>query len=157
MISTITLLFLLLAVTLGLGGGLYEVLVIYPLWKNDVDPAMLSGKLQSSGQLLAAKSFWPLVSPAQVLLSIINIVLASQYSGAAHKYWLAAAVIVFIGLVITFSYFIPEMIRKIMQPENIEKARLAAIVKRWTALSPLRLVLEFTAWILLLMAWRLIQ
>jgi len=135
-----------------MGGGLYEVLVIYPGWKHDVDPLTLRAKLQSSGQILAAKRFWPIVSPAQVLLSVINIILAWNHTGGAQAYWLAAAVAVFIGRLITFSYFIPVMIRKIMQPETIEASRLRAIVKQWIALSPLRLVIELFAWIMLVIA-----
>jgi hypothetical protein len=132
-----------------MGGGLYEILVIYPNWKHDVDPHTLRAKLESSGQLLAARRFWPLVSPAQALLSIINIILAWKYTGDAHNYWLFAAIAVFVTRVITFSYFIPVMIRKIMQPEQVEKSQLQAIVKQWTGLSPLRLIPEFFAWVML--------
>ncbi|HEY8999965.1 MAG TPA: hypothetical protein VIM89_01340 [Mucilaginibacter sp.] len=152
MIDTIALLLFFLTVTLSMGGGLYEILVIYPNWKHDVDPHTLRSKLESSGQILAAKSFWPLVSPAQMLLSIINIILAWKYTGDAHNYWLAAAIAVFITRIITFSYFIPVMIRKIMQPEQVEAGRLRAIVKQWTGLSPLRLIPEFFAWGMLVMA-----
>jgi hypothetical protein len=152
MITTITAVLLFLTITLSLGGGLYEVLVIYPGWKHDVDPLTLRARLQSSGQILAAKRFWPIVSPAQVLLSVINIPLAWNHTGGTHAYWLAAAVAVFISRVITFSYFIPVMIRKIMQPETIEASRLRAIVKQWIALSPLRLVIELFAWIMLVVA-----
>jgi hypothetical protein len=152
MITTTAIVLLFLTVTLGIGGGLYEILVIYPGWKHDVDPLTLRARLQSSGQILAAKRFWPIVSPAQVLLSVINIPLAWNHPGAAHTYWLAAAVAVFVSRLITFSYFIPVMIRKIMQPETIEATRLQAIVKKWTALSPLRVVIELFAWIMLVAA-----
>lgn len=135
-----------------MGGGLYEILVIYPNWKQDVDPQTLRAKLESSGQILAAKRFWPLVSPAQGLLSIINIILAWRYTGDAHTYWLAASIAVFITRVITFSYFIPVMIRKIMQPEQVEAGRLQVIVNQWTALSPLRLLPELFAWCMLVVA-----
>jgi len=151
MIDTIALTLFFLTVTLSMGGGLYEILVIYPNWKHNVDPHTLHSKLESSGQLLAAKRFWPLVSPAQGLLSIINIILAWKYTGYAHSYWLTAAITVFITRVTTFSYFIPVMIRKIMQPEQIEAGRLQAIVKQWTGLSPLRLIPEFFAWGMLVM------
>jgi len=149
MIPTIAIILLFLTVTLSMGGGLYEILVIYPGWKHDVGPLTLRTKLESSGQILAAKRFWPIVSPAQVLLSVINIFIALNQAGDARTYWLAADITVFIGRVITFSYFIPVMIRKIMNPEAIETTRLRAIVKQWTDLSPLRLLIEFFAWIML--------
>jgi hypothetical protein len=149
MMTTIAILLLLLTVTLGLGGGLYEVLVIYRNWKHDVDPDTLLDKLESSGQNHAGKGFWPLVSPAQSLLSIVNIVLAWSYQGPAHSYWLAAAITVFASRVITFAYFIPVMLTRIMKPQNVEAKRLQAIVNRWTALSPVRLLPELIAWLLL--------
>ncbi len=152
MIDLILILLLLLTITLSLGGGLYETLVIYPNWKHDVDPNTIRAKLESSGQMNAGKRFWPLISPTQVLLSIINIVMAYKYTGPAHDYWFAAAIIIFISRVITFSYFIPVMIKYIMQPEKVEAAKLKAIVKTWTGLSPLRLLPEFIAGALLIAA-----
>lgn len=153
MIDTISSLLLLLSLSLSIGGGLYEVLVIYPNWKRQVDPGTLRNKLETSGQLNANKRFWPLVSPAQVLLAILNLILAWRSTGAAHTYWLTAAAIVLTGRAITFAYFIPVMLKKIMQPEKIEAARLQRIVNLWTGLSPLRIILELAAWILLCSAF----
>jgi|SRR5579863_1956499 len=150
--NTIAILLLLLTVTLSMGGGLYEILVIYPNWKHNVHPRTLRDKLESSGQTGAAKRFWPLVSPAQALLAMVNIALACWYHGAAQGFWLAAAITIFVTRVITFSYFIPVMIRKIMQPEKFDIGQLQAIVKQWTDLSPLRLLPEFVAWGLLIAA-----
>ncbi len=152
MIDHILILLLLLTITLSFGGGLYETLVIYPNWKHDVDPKTLRAKLESSGQMNAGKRFWPLVSPAQALLSIVNIVMAYNYTGHIDHYWLAAAIIIFISRVITFSYFIPVMIKYIMEPEKVEATKLKAIVKTWTGLSPLRLLPEFIAGALLIAA-----
>ena len=143
MITTIALLLLFLTVSLSMGGGLYEVLVIYPNWKRNADPLTLRDKLELSGQNNAGKRFWPLVSPAQSLLAIINIILAWKYTGAAHCYWLSAATILFVSRIITFGYFIPVMLRKIMQPEHLEAIHLQRIVRRWTALSPLRWNFQF--------------
>jgi len=152
MITIIATVLLFLTVTLGLGGGLYEILVIYPGWKHDVDPLTLRSKLQTSGQILAARRFWPIASPAQVLLSIVTIILTWGQKGEAQAWLMAAAVTVFIDRVITFSYFIPVMIRKIMQPENIEARRLRKIVRQWTMLSPIRVVLGLVAWTVLVVA-----
>jgi hypothetical protein len=150
MTNIILVLLLLLTISLSFGGGLFETLVIYPNWKNDVHPSTLTQKLHSSGQMLAGTRFWPLVSPAQVLLSIANMVMAYLYDGPAREIWLAAGIFIFISRVITFSYFIPVMIKYIMKPEQVETNRLRAIVKRWTGLSPLRLLPEAAAWALCL-------
>jgi hypothetical protein len=152
MITIIALSLFLFTITLSLGGGIYEVLVIYPNWKHDVTPANLLAKLQSSGQLNANKRFWPLVSPLQGLLAIVSIILAIKFTGEAQSYWLTAAILIFVNRLITFGYFVPEMLRKIMKPEQIETTRLQAIVRRWTALSPLRIIPELLAWGLIVAA-----
>ena len=138
----------------GMGGGLYEVLVIYHRWKKDVRPENLVQKLQDSGQAAATRRFWPIISPPLSLLSIINIVLAWQYTGAARTIWLTAALIVFIDRIITFAYFVPTMMRKFEHPEKIEERRLKKAVQVWTFLSPVRLLFELSAWSLAL--WALI-
>ena len=150
--TTISIMLLLLTVTFSLGGGLYEILVIYPNWKHHVHPRTLRDKLESSGQNNAAKRFWPLVSPAQGLLAMLNIIMACWHHGAGQRYWLAAAIVIFVTRLITFSYFIPVMVRKIMQPEKFDAGTLQAVVKQWTDMSPFRLVPEFVAWGLLIVA-----
>ncbi|MES2375971.1 MAG: hypothetical protein V4553_05315 [Bacteroidota bacterium] len=154
MINFIALALLLLTIVLSTGGGLYEILVIYPNWRHSKDAAELKERLQSSGQNYAGTRFWPLASPAQALLSIVNLVMAWRYDGPAHSLWLTAAIIIFVTRVITFSYFIPVMVTKIMQAEKVPAAQLPGIIKRWTALSPLRLITEFAA--LITGAWALL-
>lgn len=87
-----------------------------------------------------------MVSPAQTLLVIVNIVLAARFTGQAHCVWLGASIIIAGSRLITFGYFIPVMISKIMQPEKIEASRLQRIVKWWTTLSPLRLIADIASW-----------
>jgi hypothetical protein len=139
----------------GMGGGLYEVLVIYHRWKKDVTPENLAQKLQDSGQAAATRRFWPIISPPLSLLSIINIVLAWQYTGLARTSWLTAALIIFIDRIITFAYFVPTMMRKFEHPEKMEAKQLRKAVLVWTFLSPIRLLFELSAWSLAL--WALIR
>jgi len=155
MINLIALALLLLTIVLSTGGGLYEILVIYPNWKHSADAAELKERLQSSGQNYAGARFWPIASPAQALLSMVNLVMACLYHGAGRELWLTTAVLIFVTRVITFSYFIPVMLNKIMQAEKVPAAELPGIIKRWTTLSPLRLISEFTA--LIIGAWALVM
>jgi hypothetical protein len=154
MINFIALALLLLTLVLSAGGGLYEILVIYPNWKHSKDAAELKDRMQSSRQNYAGARFWPLASPAQALLSIINLVLAWRYDGAGHQLWLITAIVVLVTRVITFSYFIPVMITKLARAEEVPAAQLPGIIKRWTGLSPLRLIPEFVA--LIIGVWALL-
>ena len=155
MTNIIFLVLFILFIQFGMGGGLYESLVIYPRWKKDVRPDNLAQKLRDSGQMTASRRFWPFVSPALSLLSIINIVLAWKNTGPAHTIWLTASLIIFINRIITFSYFIPTMLRKFEHPEKMEAAQLSKAVQVWTSLSPIRILIELSAWGLAL--WALVH
>jgi hypothetical protein len=154
MINFIALALLLFTIVLSLGGGLYEILVIYPNWKHSSNAAELKERLQSSGQNFAGTRFWPIASPAQGLLAILNLVFAWQYNGPAHPFWLTTAILIFVTRIITFSYFIPVMLTKLMRAEKVPAAQLPGLIKQWTTLSPLRLVTEFAA--LVLGSWALV-
>ena len=147
MINFTALALLLLTIVLSTGGGLYEILVVYPNWKDSKDAAELKERLQSSGQNYAGTRFWPLASPLQGLLAIVNLVLAFRYEGPAHNIWLTAAILIFITRAITFAYFIPVMLNKLMKADKVPSEQLPGIIKRWVTLSPLRLISEFAAFI----------
>ena len=135
-----------LFIQFGMGGGLYEFLVIYPNWTKDARPENLVKKLRESGQANANRRFWPLVSPALTLLSIINMALAWKNPGPAHTVWMTASLIVFTNRVITFSWFIPTMLRKFEHPEKIDAQQLQKTVRLWSRLSPVRILVELSAW-----------
>ena len=65
MLNFIALVLFILLIQFGMGGGLYETLVIYPRWKRDVSPETLVRKLKDSGQARASRRFWPFISPLQ--------------------------------------------------------------------------------------------
>jgi hypothetical protein len=136
----------LLFVGLGMGGGLYETRVVYPNWAPDAGPATLGAKLISSGQAGAARRFWPYVSPAGLLLAVVNGYLAWQQAGTVREVWLAASLVIIIKSVITYLYFVPMMMRRFEHAAGIEPATLRQMISVWTALSPLRVIAELIAW-----------
>jgi len=142
--------------SLGMGGGLYEVLAVYPNWKNNPTPQTFSQKLEDSGQSLAGRRFWPFISPTTALLALVNLFLAWHAPGMLRTVWLAAAVVVIVKSIATYTYFVPTMIRKLAKAETMRPEDLTKTVNQWTALSPLRLCLELFAWIAAVWAWSLL-
>jgi len=67
--------------SLGIGGGLYETLVVYPNWKNGATPHNLPQRLKDSGQALTARRFWPFISLATALFALINAVMPPRVAG----------------------------------------------------------------------------
>jgi hypothetical protein len=136
----------LLFVSLGMGAGLYEARVVYPNWATDALPATLGAKLISSGQAGAARRFWPFVSPAVLLLAILNSYLAWQQVGAVRLVWLAASLTIIVKSLATYVYFAPTMMRSFEHATRMEATHLRRMISQWTMLSRLRAVAEFIAW-----------
>jgi hypothetical protein len=156
MAHQIFLLLFILFLSLGMGGGLYETLVVYPNWKTNPTPQGLAQKFEESGQALAARRFWPLISPMTALLALLNLFLAWQETDLLRTVWLTAAIVIIVKSIATYTYFVPTMIRKlgkaaVMRPEELTKS-----VRIWTTLSPLRLCMELFGWIAAIWAWSLL-
>jgi hypothetical protein len=132
---------------IAIGGGIYEVRVVYPNWMHSSTPETLARRLSESGQMNAGRHFWPFISPMVSLLSLLNIWAALQTSGAVRTIWLASAVVVAIRSIATYSYFVPTMILRLYRPETMTRSDLEKTVRRWTSLSPLRIYLEVPGWI----------
>jgi hypothetical protein len=147
MISQLALGFFILFLSLGMGGGLYETLVVYPNWKRNTTPQNFIQKLNESGQALAGRRFWPFMSPTTALLAIVNLFLAWPQSGLLRTAWLGASIAVLVKSVATYTYFVPTMVRKLGKADSMKPEELTKIVRQWTALSPLRLCLELFGWI----------
>ena len=156
MLSQIALSLFIFFLSIGMGGGLYEVLAVYPNWKKDPTPPNFSQKLKDSGQMLAGRRFWPLVSPMTMLLAVLNVFVARQATDLLRTVWLAAAIAVIVKSIATYTYFVPTMMGKLMKSETMKPDVLVRTVNRWTTLSPLRLILELFAWITAVWAWSLL-
>ena len=135
------------SVGMGIGGGIYETRVVYPNWTKDPTPEGLSQKLVSSGQAGAGRSYWPLVSPTSALLAILNVLFAWHQTGLVRNLWLMSSISIVLKSVATYAYFVPTYIRRISKPETMNAAELRRIVRTWTTLSPLRVLVEMFAWI----------
>jgi hypothetical protein len=153
MVNQIALSLFLLLLSIGLGGGLYETLAVYPNWETDPTPQDLGERLKSSGQTLAGRRFWPFISPATTLLAILNLSLAWRSTGLVRTVWLGAAIAILVKSVATYTYFVPTMIRKLGRSAQMKPADLAQTVRQWTSLSPLRLCLELFGWIAAVWTW----
>jgi uncharacterized membrane protein len=121
---------------IGLGGGLYETLLVDPIWPRN--PAVI----QPSRGGLDRKRFW---APVHTLFEIALLVSAwSAWSEASARPWIVAALSThFAARVWSFAYFIPRALRfEKMGDLSDEQVRLA---RQWTCLSRCRPVLELVS------------
>ena len=120
----------------GLGGGLYETLLVDPVWPRN--PAMI----QPSRGGLDRKRFW---GPVHALFEIALLVSAwTVWGDASARPWMVSALSAhFAARVWSFAYFIPRALRfEKMGDLSEEQLRLA---QRWTRLSRCRPVLELVS------------
>jgi hypothetical protein len=117
---------------IGLGGGLYETLLVDPVWPGH--PTII----QPSRGGLDRKRFW---GPVQISFEIALLVSAwLTWSDPAVRPWMVSALCAhFSARIWSFAYFIPRAIRfEKMGDLSEDQLRLA---RQWTRLSPLRTVL----------------
>jgi hypothetical protein len=118
--------------TIGLGGGIYETLLVDKVWPGNL------AIIQPQRGGLDRKRFW---IPVHSLYEIALLVSAWDLSKTDARPWIIIALIAhFAARIWSFAYFIPMALRFEQLSEFDElQARLA---RRWTRLSPCRLILE---------------
>jgi hypothetical protein len=139
MVSPFTELALLSAIVLGsigLGGGLYETLLIDPKWPSN--PAIV----QSSRGGISRGRFW---GPIHTLYELALIVATwLVWSDSRVRWWVVTALIIHLATrVWSFAYFIPKALSfEKLGDLTQDQQRLA---RGWTSLSRCRPVLQFAS------------
>lgn len=120
----------------GLGGGVYETLLVDRAWPDN--PAII----QPSRGGIDRKMFW---APVHTLYEVMLLIGAWVVWSNPHvRGWIVVALLAhFTSRVWSFAYFIPRALRfEKLGHLTDEQARLA---RRWTRLSRCRLILEATS------------
>jgi len=117
---------------IGLGGGIYETLLVDRVWPNNL------AIIQPQRGGLDRKLFW---IPIHTLYEIALVVSAWTLWNTDARSWIVMALIGhFASRVWSFAYFIPNALRfEQLGALNETQIRLA---RRWTRLSPCRVILE---------------
>lgn len=131
-----TLLATLLTAAIGLGGGIYECLLIDRVWPDR--PTMIQP--QHGG--IDRKIFWGPLHAAYELLLIASLWV--NWSAPVSRLWIGAAIGVHMATRIwSFAYFIPAAIR--FERDDDGKLERPDGAQAWVRLSRLRLITEVAA------------
>ena len=118
--------------TIGLGGGIYETLLVDRVW-----PANLA-IIQPQRGGLDRKRFW---IPVHTLYEIALVVSAWALWKTHARSWIVIALLAhFASRIWSFAYFIPKALR-FEQLSELDESQVH-LARRWTKLSPFRLILE---------------
>ncbi|RKI17065.1 DUF1772 domain-containing protein [Corallococcus sp. AB030] len=129
------------------GAGLYEHRISLPRWL-DVTGGHWSS--EAARQDDVGRRFWGVVTTGPLtLLTLASLYFATRATGPLRSWWLAAALVVLVDRVLTFSYFIPTMVRLMQSPDAPAAVETAM---RWARMNQLRHVLAGGAWFAALQA-----
>jgi len=134
---------------IAFGAGIYEARVVLPLWFNKINDKY-SVNYENLTEIDSGRKFWGFITTVPLtILMIINIVLAAQFTGSISTLWLSASLIILVERIMTFSFFIPTIIKlqrnKDMTEENVSKK-----ISLWIRMNYVRNILILLSWILIL-------
>lgn len=142
---------LLTAMGAALGGGLYEGLVVNPVWSQD-PPRSFTLIQPDTGVPL--QTFWIPIHAAITVGLLLALILTWRERGVRRVLLVGLAAYV-VMRAWSFAYFIPEMLAFQEVPVGAGPGpELAARVDRWVGLTWLRLPLDLIAWACFLIALR---
>jgi hypothetical protein len=137
----------LFVVNLGIafGAGVYEHRIVVSRWLSGSPQAGVSWNAEAARRDDTGRRFWAFVTTVPLtLLTLANLVAASQAQGAVRVWWLVAALAAVADRAFTFSYFIPTMIGLL---RTVNSTASVAAATRWWNLNYLRHAIVLIAWL----------
>ena len=144
----------LFVVNLGIafGAGLYEHRIVVPGWITS-DRGGVHWTAAAAPRDNVGLRFWAYVTTGPLtLLTLANLTAAWMSTGPERTWWLAACLAVLADRVLTFSYFIPTMIRLMNAPDS---PAAAAAATRWLGMNYVRHAITLFGWLAALRAFSL--
>ncbi len=146
-----------IALGITLGGGLYETLVVMPLWDTAPPDSVIAYHQHNAANpqfaLNAGGRFWIFLTPL-LGLSAIAALLSGLRTRPEHRKWrIAGTVLTLIVVVFTFIWFIPNIIQltgrgvMAMSPDEV-----TSLTNWWVGLNWVRAVLYAAGWLAALRA-----
>ena len=140
---------------IAFGAGLYEARIVIPLWFDRTGRYYIVNH-ENLSKIDSGRKFWGFITTVPLtLLTIANLVLAFHSSGEVYNWWLAPSVILLAERIMTFSFFIPTII-KLQKDQNLDKEVVSQRIARWVNLNYVRNTLTLVAWLLALKALMMI-
>jgi hypothetical protein len=156
-IAQICLWLFVIALGIELGGGLYETLVVMPLWTSAIPDSVIAYYQHNAADpkfaLNAGGRFWMVATPSVGLFSIATL-LTSFKTRPEHRKWrLIGAALALIVVISTFAWFVPNII-KLGSASVLTMSRdeVAGIANWWVRLNWVRAAVYALGWLAALRA-----
>jgi hypothetical protein len=137
------------------GAGLYEHRIVISRWIGAGPDGVHHWNAEAARRDDTGRKFWAFVTTGPLtLLSIACLIVALKTPGPARTFWLGASIAALADRALTFSYFIPTMLRLL---NAADAPASAATARRWATANHLRHALTLAAWLGALNAFALLH
>jgi hypothetical protein len=139
---------------IAFGAGLYEHRVVVGRWLTSSPGSGAHWNAVEARRDDTGRRFWAFVTTVPLtLLTLASLFVAWPGRGAVRHWWLAAALAALVDRALTFSYFIPTMVKLMKAPDSPDSAGVAM---RWRNLNYLRHAIVLAASLMSLQAFSLL-
>ena len=143
-VATIFLWLFVINLGIAFGAGLYEHRIVVPRWVA-ADDAGGHWNAEQARRDDTGLRFWAYVTTGPLtLLALANLIAAWKSPGPVRAWWLAAGLLVMADRALTFSYFIPTMVRLM---DAADSPASVASATRWAHANYLRHALVLGGWL----------
>ncbi|MFT3745229.1 MAG: hypothetical protein QM785_13160 [Pyrinomonadaceae bacterium] len=138
-------------VGLEIGAGLYETLVVLPMWALNAPDSVVAfyqhNQANPDFAINAGGRFWIFLTPLVGLVAIITLLTGLKTTGSHRKWRTAGTVIAIVVVTVTFAWFVPNLLRLLYHVPEMTSADIATTANRWYVANWGRVVVGMTAWL----------
>lgn len=145
----------LFVINLGIafGAGLYETRIVVPQWLGYSPESGYRWNAEAARQADVGLKFWVYVTTVPLtLLTLASLAVAWWTQDVVRNWWLGAATAALVDRGMTFTYFIPTMI-KLMRGHAFGESEAAIRALQWVRLGYIRQAANLVAWLAAMMAF----
>ena len=139
----------LFVINLGIafGAGLYETRIVVPQWLAYSPESGYRWNAEAARQADVGLKFWVYVTTVPLtLLTLASLAVAWWTQDVVRNWWLGAATAALVDRGMTFTYFIPTMI-KLMRGHTFGESEAAIRALQWVRLGYIRQAANLVAWL----------
>lgn len=154
-ISKILLWLFVINLGIALGAGLYEARIELPQWLMVLPESGYQWNAEAARQANTGLRFWVYVTTVPLtLLTLANAIAAWRSRGTLQRWWLGAVGVTAADRILTFSYFIPTMVR--LMGGTLHESEAISTALQWANLNHVRHVIMLIALLAALKAFSLV-
>ncbi|MGH6800238.1 MAG: hypothetical protein ACRECZ_02260 [Methylocella sp.] len=138
---------------ISFGAGIYEGRIVVSRWLSSSEDSGRHWNADEARRDDTGRRFWAFVTTGPLtLLSVANLIVAWLVPSPVRGWWLVAATLAVGERIVTFSYFIPTMVRLMRAADSSESVTKAI---QWANLNYVRHAIALAAWLAALKAFSL--